>query len=104
MFKLVINKENDEHYWTEHFETREDLDKWLARETSRPYWELGNKVVITDLTPPPPSADELAAKAAAAKRGEDRRKLIKDSLKKGGLSAQELESLVVALAKEVFGD
>lgn len=53
MFKLIINKKDGSHYWTEHFSTKEELNKWLTEEKTRNYWDPEYTVQIIDITPLP---------------------------------------------------
>lgn len=39
MFKLEIKKQDGSSYWTESFNTKLELDEWLAEEKTRPYWD-----------------------------------------------------------------
>lgn len=36
---LVIKREDNSIYWTEHFNDQVTADKWLADEMTRPYWD-----------------------------------------------------------------
>lgn len=53
MFKLIINKKDGSPYWTEHFSTEEALNKWLAEDKTRKYWDPEYTTQIIDITPPP---------------------------------------------------
>lgn len=70
MFELIINKSDGSHYWTEYFNTRPALDKWLATEQTRPYWDATYTTEIIDHTPPAPdpqdAINEANRKAAIA--------------------------------------
>lgn len=50
MFTLIIKKSDGTVYVTETFGSKEALDKWLAVEQSRPYWEKGFTTEIIDRT------------------------------------------------------
>lgn len=39
MTKLVINNADGSHYWTEHFNSQDEANAWLAEEKTRPYWD-----------------------------------------------------------------
>lgn len=59
MFKLTIKKQDGSTYWVEHFNTQENLDRWLNEERSRLYWKQEYTTEIQDLTPPPPTQEEI---------------------------------------------
>ena len=61
MFTLVVKNPSGQVYVTETFETKEALDKWLAVEQSRPYWQKDFQVEIIDKT-----AEAQAQQAAEA--------------------------------------
>lgn len=50
-FTLKITKANGEHYWTDYFNTIDDLNKWLDEEKTRPYWQQDFQIEIIDTTP-----------------------------------------------------
>ena len=103
MFRLVITKESGEHYWTEHFEHRADLDAWLEEERTRVYWDPKFEITILDLTPTPPTQAEIDAKKAAELAKEAELKTIKNLVKKGAWDSVELQKVVLELTKKVFG-
>lgn len=39
IFKLVIKRQDGSTYWVEHFVALEELERWLAEERTRPYWD-----------------------------------------------------------------
>jgi hypothetical protein len=63
MFKLIIKKQDGSLYWTEHFNTLDDADKWLDEEMTRPYWDATLTSEIIDMTPSPPTQEELTQQA-----------------------------------------
>lgn len=69
MFKLIINKKDGSPYWTEHFNSEAELNKWLTEEKTRKYWNKDYTTQILDLTPPPvviDPQDEINLKAKAS--------------------------------------
>ncbi len=64
MFRLIIKRADASIYWTEHFNSLNELNLWLAKEQLRPYWLQEYTTEITDLTPPPPSQGQIDAIAA----------------------------------------
>lgn len=61
MFKLTIRKQDGSIYWTEHFNSEPELNRWLDTEKTRPYWNRQYTTEIEDLTPPPPTQEEIDA-------------------------------------------
>ena len=58
MITLTILKEDGSFYWREYFNTRQEAQKWLAKEKTRPYWEktytdeiTGEEVIPTPIDP-----------------------------------------------------
>lgn len=60
MFKLTIKHEDGSVYWTEHFSSMDDLNKWLDEEKTRHYWDKDFTTQVEDLTQPPLSSEQLA--------------------------------------------
>ncbi len=62
MWKLVIENADGTSYWTEHFSSEQELNKWLDTERTRPYWKSEFTTEITDITPPViiPDAKQIA--------------------------------------------
>lgn len=85
MFTLVVKNPSGQVYVTETFETKEALDKWLAVEQSRPYWQKDFQVEIIDKT-----AEAQAQQAAEAASRQAR---AADALARATL-LQEISTLV----------
>lgn len=92
MVKLEIKKADGSIYWTEHFITVAEKDKWLAEEMTRPYWNASYSLVVTvipDTIPPAPSSEKVDAR------------LVLKNLKAKNLSSSEIkqavENLLIAL-------
>lgn len=70
-FRLEIKRTDATIYWVEHFKTKEDGDRWLAEEQTRPYWDKSFIPTFIELADPPPNPvdqTKLAAQLAAAVR------------------------------------
>ena len=50
MIRLQIFNADSTHYWTEHFNSSAECERWLNEEKSRPYWKHDFKCVIEDLS------------------------------------------------------
>jgi ribosomal protein L29 len=65
MLKLEIKKVDDSVYWVEYFNIQADVDKWIAEEQTRPYWDKSFTYTIVDIsdkTPAETQADNEAVK------------------------------------------
>jgi hypothetical protein len=49
-FELIIKNPDGSKYWSEGFQTKIELNKWLKEEQSRPYWKKGFTFEIIDNT------------------------------------------------------
>lgn len=49
IYKLVIKRANGTVYWAEQFNSQAELNKWLAEEKTRPYWDAAWSVEISAL-------------------------------------------------------
>jgi hypothetical protein len=51
MFQLIIKRQDESIYWIEHFNDLPSLNRWLAEEMTRPYWDPTYTHEIVDNTP-----------------------------------------------------
>ena len=51
MIKLEILNADGSVYWTEHFNSVQSQEEWLAEEMTRPYYKAEYTTRVTDLTP-----------------------------------------------------
>lgn len=96
--KLEIKRPDGSIYWVEHFSKTSDLNKWLATEKTRKYWnkeyttvisgEENNGVVNRKLTP-----KEVKSKAK-----------LEAALAKESMSAQDIQNVLKVLAEDALGD
>jgi hypothetical protein len=75
MVKLTILKPDGSHYWCEHFNSRAECDKWLAQETTRPYWKVDFTYSIED------NSEEMEQQALARQAEFEAKKEESDQLK-----------------------
>ena len=68
MFKLTIKNADGSHYWTEHFNSMNEGEKWLAEEETRHYWKPGRIAEFFDLSPPKKTQEQLDAEQAKIER------------------------------------
>lgn len=105
-FELVIKYADGSVYWKENFNSRLELDAWVNREKTRPYWKHNFTTEIVDNT----AAIEAAKKAAkdASDAVEAARKLKKDAIKaakdKPNKTQKDVEDLVNLLADLVLSN
>ena len=80
-FELVIKTPKGEVYWTERFESKADLNKWLTLLPSQPYWTKDFTTEIIDNSAEVEKAEQEAKAKVEAERArqleirEDLRKL-----------------------------
>lgn len=98
MLKLIIKHADGSPYWTEHFNSLSDCDKWLNTEKTRPYWKQDFVVEKIDMTPPPKSAAEIAAEEAKKAAVESARLAIKDFKKSDMKTVDDLALLLEKFA------
>lgn len=48
-YRLTIYKADGSVYWVEHANRREDVERWLSEEQTRPYWDPSYTHVIEEL-------------------------------------------------------
>lgn len=92
MFILEIKKADGSSYWTEHFNDKESLDKWLAEEKTRPYWDKTFAETIIDMSPTPA---EKAARDKVLKDMKDKevvKRQVAQDLKK--LKSGDMKTLI----------
>lgn len=104
MFKLIIRKGDGSHYWTEHFNKQNQLEKWLAEEMTRPYWKQEFTTEIIDQTPPPPSAEEIAEKEAEKVEQEQTRVFLKGLRKSDLTDVDKCASAIMKIIKHLRAD
>lgn len=64
--RLEIKNADGTPYWTEHFNNRQEGDRWLATEQTRPYWKKDFTFQFIDLPAPTPILRDPVAEAARA--------------------------------------
>lgn len=52
MFKLIIKKQDQSIYWTEYFDSLNNLNTWLDEEKTRPYWTRSYATEIINIPSP----------------------------------------------------
>lgn len=58
MIKLEIKNTDGSIYWTEHFNSQQDCDKWLNEERTRKYWKPEFTSSSADMNPIDPVKEE----------------------------------------------
>ena len=72
---LTITYADGSPYWTEHFNTEEELNSWLSVEKTRPYWKEEFVCNIETIEEPQINMSEVMAEAEA-KRASAKAKLL----------------------------
>lgn len=62
--KLIIKRADNSVYWTEHFNSQAECDKWLLEEKTRPYWDNSFIEEIVVISDPQPTQQELDSQEA----------------------------------------
>jgi hypothetical protein len=91
--KLTIKRADNSVYWVEHFDSQNDLDKWLAVEMTRPYWNSEFTTETLDITPPPLTQDQLNAIATRKAAIETLKNRLNDLDGLNDLTAAELKEM-----------
>lgn len=102
-FELIIKHPDGQVYWKENFDTKVELNRWLANEKLQPYWKKDFIVEVVD---------NSAAVEAEKKRIEneikqeqqkvqDRIEAIKDDLKKKPKTIAEVVLLLEKIAEHL---
>lgn len=95
MIILNIYNPDSSLYWKEHFNNKEELNKWLEEEQTRPYWNSKFTYLIEDKRPTP---EEIAQQEAQMIAEQNAQKALKDSakskLKALGLTDAEVMALI----------
>lgn len=103
MFTLVIKRADQSIYWTQYFNNLPEVQTWLAKEQTRPYWLQEYTSEITDNTPAPPSQEQVEAEANAEASRKTQVSLLKARLAalddQPDLTAAELKESVRKLFK-----
>lgn len=104
--ELIIKRADGSVYWRDGFNSREEAERWLASEQTRPYWdplftvehvdrskEYADKKVADE-------AERLTRQTARLQK-KAQAKAIKD---KSNKNQKDLEDLLELLYAEVFGE
>lgn len=67
MFNLIIYKEDGSVYWSEYFDSRNELNKWLDVEKTRHYWDSKFTHQVIDNSPTQQQKDDEQAAIDAVK-------------------------------------
>ena len=101
-FTLKITKKSGEHYWTDYFESKEKLEKWLELEKTRPYWDESFVVEIIE-----PVIDEAKEKEKKdfeekkKKESKEKKQKIKEILKLEVLTQDQIKDALRFLLKHI---
>ena len=87
-FTLKIYNKDNSIYWTEHFNSKKELDIWLEEEKTRPYWKEEFVCNIEEIDNPVVDMSEEIAKIEA------KRNSAKLKLKALGLTDDEISALL----------
>jgi hypothetical protein len=98
-FVLTILKANGSVYWTEGFDTRNELDKWLEVEKTKFYWKRNFTVQIQDNKAEVEAAEKAAREEfkLAKQKKVQLRQALADLKKKPAKTIEDLNQAVESL-------
>ncbi len=99
MFTLIIKYANGTVYWTDHFNSMDDLNSWLDVEKTRSYWKEEFTTEVIDNTPPAASQDEIDQREAVRTQIQTLKSRIKTLAGQNDLTAAELKEIVIKFFK-----
>lgn len=102
-FTLLIKNKDGSPYWTDYFETKADLNAWLAEEQKRPYWK---KDFVVDVIDDSAAVEEIEKKAkenleANQKKAADLQASIKDALQKKPKTIAECAAMLELICEHL---
>lgn len=103
MITLTILNPDNTVYWTECFNTREENDRWLAEEQTRPYWNPDFIVQITDNTAELQAQAQvvLAEQAASAQAQQDRVDQLNALKTKNPLTSEDIQTIISLMLQQL---
>lgn len=99
MFKLTIKFQNGDVYWTEFFNSMDQLNDWLDAEVTRPYWSQNFTTEVEDLTPPGPTQEEIEAENERVQQVALLRSRVKELANQSDLTASEVKEAIMKFIK-----
>lgn len=105
MITLKIKKQDGSSYWTEHFDSRIECDKWLNEEKKRPYWNQSYTIDIQDRTAEVAEQRRLAAlKIQDENTKRDQLGRYFKNLKRADITPENIPDIIMNIKKYILGD